>query len=70
MPDPLHILVIDDSEDDRLLYRRALQKSRDVLYHITVTDYGEAGLEALEQHRPDCILLDYSQPGRYGIEVL
>lgn len=70
MVDPLHILVIDDSEDDRLLYRRALQRSGDIAYHITETDNGESGLEALEQQRPDCILLDYSLPGRNGIEVL
>jgi signal transduction histidine kinase len=70
MAETLHILVIDDSEDDRLLYRRALKKSPDTLYEIAEADNGESGLDALEHHRPDCILLDYSLPGRNGVEVL
>lgn len=64
------ILIIDDSEDDRLLYRRALQKSPEVNYSISETDNGDQGIERIVHDQPDCILLDYSMPGRNGLEVL
>ena len=42
MADPAKILVIDDSEDDRLLYRRSLQKTTGCNYLITESASGEA----------------------------
>jgi len=70
MGEALKILVIDDSMDDVELYSRTLQKSGDVKYRIFEADNGETGFEHIEAHNPDCILLDYSLPGRNGIEVL
>jgi signal transduction histidine kinase len=70
MSESIRVLVIDDSEDDRLLYRRVLQKSADVKFQIYEVDNGDAGFQSLEKEQPDCILLDYSLPGRNGIEVL
>jgi len=70
MKEPLKILVIDDSEDDRLLYRRALQKSEDLQYDVSETDDGEEGLKRIDAEMPACILLDYSLPGRNGVEIL
>lgn len=64
------ILIIDDSEDDRLLYRRALQKSTGDTYDIIEADDGDRGLDMIGEHPPTCVLLDYSLPGRNGIEVL
>ncbi len=65
----LKILIIDDSEDDRLLYIRALKKSgRD--YTIIEAEDGDEGLELVTKESLDCILLDYSMPGRDGVEVL
>jgi len=68
--DVIRILVIDDSPDDRELYWRALNKNTDVLYDISDAEDGERGLARIEECAPDCILLDYSLPGRNGIEVL
>jgi signal transduction histidine kinase len=70
MNDAIRILVIDDNEDDRMLYRRCLQKSGQAQYDIAEADNGEEGLRRLEEYQPHCILLDYSLPGRNGIEVL
>ncbi len=70
MSDVLRILIIDDSEDDRDLYRRALQKSVTARYEIQEAETGDAGLKRVEEREPDCILLDYSLPGQNGIEVL
>ncbi len=70
MPDSISILIIDDSEDDRLLYRRSLQKATDFTYETRETADGDSGLVQLQEDTPDCILLDYSLPGCDGIEVL
>lgn len=70
MTDAVNIFVIDDSEDDRLLYRRALQKSSELKYHISEANDGEEGLNRLQESPPSCILLDYSMPGQSGVEVL
>ena len=65
----LKILVIDDSEDDRLLYRRTLQKTG-AGHTVSEAADGEEGLKRLQLEHPDCVLLDYSMPGRNGVEIL
>ncbi len=70
MSEPAKILVIDDSEDDRLLYRRCLQKSVGASYAVSKTSNGEDGLARIEQEPIACVLLDYSLPGRNGVEIL
>lgn len=70
MSESIKVLVIDDSEDDRMLYRRALNKSTDTSYTIIEADDGDEGLRLIEEAQPACILLDYSMPGRDGVEVL
>jgi signal transduction histidine kinase len=70
MGDAAKILVIDDSEDDRLLYKRCLQKSAGAGYIISETAVGEDGLARLDKESFACVLLDYSLPGRNGVEIL
>jgi signal transduction histidine kinase len=70
MSETINLLVIDDSEDDRALYKRTLKKNDDVSYDIAEAEDGEQGLARIEERSPDCILLDYSLPGRNGVEVL
>lgn len=68
---PLSILVIDDSEDDRLLYRRTLRQAGPHAYSIAEAEDGEEGIRRLQKGEPpSCILLDYSMPGHNGLEVL
>ncbi len=69
-PDELKILVIDDNDDDRMLYRRVLQRHADTRYTISEAREGDEGLQRLAQEEPACVLLDYSLPGRNGVEVL
>ena len=66
----IRVLVIDDSSDDRELYRRTLQMNSDTHYNVIEAEDGGSGLVQIEDHTPDCILLDYSLPGHDGIEVL
>ncbi len=71
MTDAMTILVIDDSEDDRLLYRRALNKSMGKSWRIIEAADGEEGLECcIHGEPPSCVLLDYSMPGHNGVEIL
>jgi CheY-like chemotaxis protein len=70
MNDPTKILVIDDSEDDRLLYRRSLKNSTGCSYAISEAVSGEDGLACVAREAFACVLLDYSLPGRNGVEIL
>ena len=64
------ILFIDDSDDDRELYARALRRTTQVYYSTLEAPDGTRGLELLRHVEPDCILLDYSLPGTNGLDVL
>jgi signal transduction histidine kinase len=68
--DKLTILVIDDSADDRELYRRSLNEAFGERVTFAEEASGESGLAAIEKAEPGCILLDYSLPGHNGIEIL
>ncbi|MCX7875375.1 MAG: response regulator [Melioribacteraceae bacterium] len=61
------ILIIDDSA----LSRRLLKKILDELNHqvIEATD-GLSGIELYSIENPDCVFLDLTMPGMYGIDVL
>lgn len=61
----LRILIVDDSEADRLEYRRLLQKH---VPHWTVVEAetGEDALRTLGRETVDCVLLDYSLPDMDG----
>ncbi|MGI4761223.1 MAG: sensor histidine kinase [Janthinobacterium lividum] len=65
------ILLIDDNEQDRQLYRRFLGKQ---LGHERI-ELAEAatGAEAIAQFmatQPDCVLLDYNLPDTDGLDLL
>jgi len=65
----LHILIVDDSEDDALLMARALEKDGLKLSYERVQDATQ--LEAALDARPwDLVLSDYSMPGFGGVEAL
>ena len=64
------ILIIDDNEDDREFFRRMLSKQRSWKFELYFAATGDEGLALARQAHPDCILLDYSMPGRNGVAVL
>jgi PAS domain S-box-containing protein len=64
------VLIVDDSPEDRELYRRYLLRDRDYLYNILEAELGQQGLELWQQHQPDLILLDYRLPDLDGLEFL
>ncbi|MCC7305673.1 MAG: response regulator [Alphaproteobacteria bacterium] len=65
------VLIIDDNEIDRALYKRFLKKDISPgAYAIHEESMGMAGVEAFKKLRPDCVLLDYMLPDMTGMDVL
>ncbi|GAB2964809.1 ATP-binding protein [Hymenobacter coalescens] len=65
------ILLVDDNEHDRMLYKRYLRKyiGADPL-DISEASSGEEGLRQFQVQRPDCVLLDYNLPDTDGLSFL
>ncbi len=64
------ILIVDDSAEDREVYRRYLSKEIVSKYKIVEAESGEDALEQLALIQPDLILLDYLLPDFNGLELI
>ncbi|PSB56647.1 ATP-binding protein [Chamaesiphon polymorphus] len=64
------ILIVDDSETDRVTYRRYLESGTELGYQICDCETGEEALDLCERHCPDVILLDYLLPDTDGLQFL
>ncbi|BAZ39778.1 multi-sensor hybrid histidine kinase [Calothrix sp. NIES-4101] len=53
------ILIVDDSSEERELYRRYLLQDPDYAYRILEVSLGHQGLELWQQQQPDLVLLNY-----------
>jgi DNA-binding response OmpR family regulator len=61
------ILVVDDEENIRELYRDELAEEG---YRVEMAENGTQALAKFESFRPDLVTLDVMMPGMDGIEVL
>ncbi|MGI4862683.1 MAG: response regulator [Janthinobacterium lividum] len=65
------VLLVDDNEHDRTLYKRYLKpqpgEERLELHEVSS---GEEALALFAQVRPDCVLLDYNLPDANGLALL
>lgn len=71
-PTPLHIMLADDDEDDRLFFEEAFEEVK-IKYRISTFNDGEQLMEHLydaENPLPDIIFLDLNMPRKSGIECL
>jgi PAS domain S-box-containing protein len=64
------ILIVDDSPEDRELYRRYLLRDPEYSYTILEATLGQQGLDLWQQHSADAVLLDYRLPDLDGLEFL
>jgi PAS domain S-box-containing protein len=68
-----HILLIDDSPDDRANLRQMLLRGSDRRYYFTEAELGSEGLAKIHEMRDtpyDCVLLDYHLPDMNAEDVL
>ncbi len=63
----VHVLVVDDSTDHRLLMQRTLQQAGFV---VDTAATAETARDSLHDGVVDLVLLDYRMPGASGIELL
>ncbi len=61
------IMIVDDEESIRLLYKEELEEEGFV---VELAENGEEALEKLPAFKPDLITLDIKMPGMDGIEAL
>ncbi|MFQ5450751.1 MAG: response regulator [Nitrospinaceae bacterium] len=61
------VLVIDDEENIRLLYKEELE---DEGYQVTLASTAEDAMDKINQSKPDIITLDIKMPGMDGIEFM
>ncbi|MBW4620411.1 MAG: PAS domain-containing protein [Cyanosarcina radialis HA8281-LM2] len=70
MTDRQTVLIVDDSPEDREIYRHYLLQDRERHYTIWEEGMGARGLALCQKLDPDCILLDYALPDMDGLEFL
>jgi CheY-like chemotaxis protein len=65
---PLTILLVDDSPEDRTLYRHFLSSTE--IYTLLEAATGIEGLRLCRTTQPDCLILDFYLPDMDGFEFL
>ena len=61
------LLVVDDSEINRDMLRRRLERKG---YRVITAENGEQALELVSREAIDLVLLDFMMPGLSGLDVL
>ncbi|MFD2435594.1 PAS domain S-box protein [Modicisalibacter luteus] len=66
----LHVLLVDDDEDDFLITRDLLRQSESLSFEIEWAASYEEGLDALQGQRHDLVLIDYLLGAVPGTELI
>ncbi|MFY0573796.1 response regulator [Cystobacter fuscus] len=62
----LTVLLVEDSPEDRDVFRTYLEEMGEYSYHFLEEDSAEAALALCKREQVDCILLDYDLPELSG----
>lgn len=68
-PATVRVMLVDDSLTVRTVFSRMIERENDMTI-VASASTAERGLQELENHRVDVILLDLEMPGMGGIEAL
>ncbi|MDZ8026680.1 MAG: PAS domain-containing protein [Nostoc sp. DedQUE11] len=68
--DSTTVFFVEDSAQDRALYRRLLEQDDRHTYNIYEFESGEEALHSCQATTPDVVLLDYQLPDLDGLEFL
>jgi len=66
----LKILIIDDNNVDRTIFKEYLQASQPGDFEFAEEDTGRSGLARLQTFQPDCLLLDFDLPDIDGLAMI
>lgn len=66
----IHVLIVDDSPQDRTYLKHLLSKAQDITWRFAEAETGERALALAEGTRFDCVVLDQQLPDIKGLEVL
>jgi two-component system, cell cycle response regulator len=66
----IKLLVVDDDEEDFLIVRELLSKTKDKRFKLTWAPTYEAGLELVDQDGFSAILVDYNLNQRNGLDFI
>jgi DNA-binding NarL/FixJ family response regulator len=61
------ILIVEDSEDIRFLYRRMFRKEKDI--QLEEAESAENALDCIPKVHPDLMVVDISLPGISGLDL-
>jgi signal transduction histidine kinase len=64
------VLIVDDSPEDREVYKRFLRADTSHRWEFREADSGEQGQQLCRKQPPDCLLLDYRLPDVDGVSFL
>lgn len=69
MSRPWRVLLVDDSDDLRMLLRLKME-SWEHFHIVGEASDGEAAVEMASRHRPDLVMLDLAMPRMDGLQAL
>ena len=70
MPELRHILIVDDSETDRVTLRRHLSRDRTIPCDFIEVETVADAIKAIERERFDCVLLDFMLPDGTALDFI
>ena len=68
MPEPIRLLLVEDNEVFREALELLLALRSDIVVVASVSD-GSSAVDAVLEHRPDVVLMDYRLPGIDGVQA-